>query len=197
MSIGAFDLALKNKCSRVFPNVEVAHEDKIEDAADENGELKLPLISIWRLGNPINFKGWGNESVARIGSFFSEGEIGIRIKALPVNIQYQISIISDRRREVDDIFRELAMFLHEEDSLTVSFLGNEGEEPIKRDFTVLMLDNNDTTDYASFKDRGRLYKEVINIEIPNAMLIFESKEKTVLDIPVRIYTMEDEENEDY
>lgn len=196
MSLSAYDRALEEKCKEVFANSKIVHEDRTEDATDGNAELLVPLISIWRLGNPLDFEGWANTAVTDLGHFYSEGKEGTRVKALPIRVLYQISIISDKRKEVDDIFRELAMFLFEENTLTVCFdSAIEGLPPIKRDFTIKMLDNNDLTDYASFGDKGRLYREVINIEIPNGKLIFEKREKTVLEIPVRTYIMEGEEYE--
>lgn len=194
MSLKCFDEALLNKIKAVFPNVELAHEDRISsDATDQNAELRIPLVTIWRTSNPLSFGQFSNDGMVFRGFRHKESnEIGSKVKALPVRIQYQIDIISDRRTEVDDIFRELAMFLYEESSLEVEFTV-ENEEPLKREFTIQILDNNPATDYASFDDRGRLYRETINIEIPNGQLIFYHTVKNVLEIPIRIYTDRGEE----
>lgn len=191
MSLKCFDEAMVKKLTDVFPNVQNAQEERwSSDAIDDNAELRLPLITVWRVSNPLAFGQFSNDRMVRGGWRHPESrETGLKIKGLPVRVQYQIDIISNKRVEVDDIFRELAMFLYESGVLEVEFSMGEDTEPILREFTLQILDNNPATDYASFSDRGRLYRETINVEIPNAELIFVSSAKNVLEIPVRIYTI--------
>lgn len=198
MSLKNFDEAMVQKIKGVFPNVKNAQEDRLtSNALDEKAELRIPLITVWRIGNPLAFGQFSNDSMVRRGFWHPESLTdGYKVKGVPVRIQYQIDIISDKRTEVDDIFRELAMFLYESGVLKVEFSMGEGLEPVIRDFTLTVLDNNPGTDYASFSDRGKLYKETINVEIPNAELIFLQSAKTVIDIPVRIYTKMGEGEQD-
>jgi hypothetical protein len=188
MSLLKFDEAMVEKLKSVFPNVQNAQEDRVSsDATDEKAELRVPLITVWRIANPLAFGQFSNDSMVRRGFRHQQSldEIMV-VKGVPVKIQYQIDIISDKRTEVDDIFRELAMYLYESGVLNVKFDMGEGVEPLHREFTLQIIDNSPNTDYASFSDKGKLYRETINVEIPNAELIFVRTGKTVKDIPVRL-----------
>lgn len=190
MSLGKFDEAMVAKLKAVFPNVQNAQEERwSSDATDDTAQLRLPLITVWRVANPLAFGQFSNDSMVRRGYWHRESQTeGLVVKGLPVRIQYQIDIMSDRRVEVDDIFRELAMYLYESGVLDVEFSMGEGVEPLTRQFALTLMDNNPATDYASFSDKGKLYRETLNVEIPNAELLFVKTAKTVLDIPVRLYT---------
>lgn len=190
MSLKRIDEAMVKKLERVFPNVKNAQEDRVSDMVDDKAELALPLITVWRVANPLAFGELSNDTMVRRGFWHQESdEEGVLVKGLPVRVQYQIDIISDKREEVDDLFREVAMYLYTEGTIKVDFLVKDGVSPIPREFTLRVLDNNPATDYASFSDKGKLYKESINVEVPNAELLFVEGLKTVREIPIRVYTM--------
>lgn len=195
MSLSAYDNAIVEKLKKVFPNVVLSHEERWStNATDKDGELALPMIVVWRMSNALAFEGaYSTDSIVFGG--WRERDNGDLIKehALPVNIVYQLDIVSDRRKEVDDIFRELAMLLYEEPTLSVKF--NDGsEEPFIRDFTIHIQDNSTMTEYGSMDDRGKLYREIINIEIPNARLLFIEGASRVNVIPIRMVAVQNKDS---
>ena len=97
---------------------------------------------------------------------------GVRWRALPVKLTYQITIWSDRRREVDDIYRELMMYLMT-DNPHIEVMMEGLEVPEK--FVLEVTDTDTTTDVDSFADRGRIYTQNILVDVPEAQLLF-SKE---------------------
>lgn len=195
MSLSAYDEALKKKIEDVFPNVVLSQEERwATNATDKDGELALPLIVIWRMSNALAFEG-GMSTDSMVFGGWRERDKGNLIKehALPINIVYQIDIVSDRRKEVDDIFRELAMMLYEEPTLSVNF-DDGSDEPFIRDFTIHIQDNSTMTEYGGMDDRGKLYREVINIEIQNARLIFIEGAKRVNSIPIRLVAVQNKDS---
>ena len=99
-----FDNIINSAESRAFGDV-AEHTDKVK--------VKFPLISFWRIANPVDFPG-GNFAMRHRGKIVQTDytdQKGVRWRALPVKLTYQITTWSDRRREVDDIYRELMMYL--------------------------------------------------------------------------------------
>lgn len=191
MSLQCFDEALEKKIQNVFENTEIAHEEKMySDAIENDAVLNLPIITIWRISNVLAFD---KSTDARIRSgykaYSKDNKTVTAIQSLPVLITYQIDIYSDRRREVDDIFKELCMFLYINDSLHVVFNLSD-TVALEEDYTLKLIDNQSQTDFSSFDDKGRLYRETINLEIQNADLPFLKDSPVVSHIPIHQYVIE-------
>lgn len=160
-----FDNIINSAESRAFEDV-AEHTDKVK--------VKFPLISFWRVANPVDFPG-GNFAMRHRGKIVQTDytdQKGVRWRALPVKLTYQITIWSDRRREVDDIYRELMMYLMT-DNPHIEVMMEGMEVPEK--FVLEVTDTDTTTDVDSFADRGRIYTQNILVDVPEAQLLF-SKE---------------------
>lgn len=160
-----FDNIINSAESRAFGDV-AEHTDKVK--------VKFPLISFWRIANPVDFLG-GNFAMRHRGKIVQTDytdQKGVRWRALPVKLTYQITIWSDRRREVDDIYRELMMYLMT-DNPHIEVMMEGMEVPEK--FVLEVTDTDTTTDVDSFADRGRIYTQNILVDVPEAQLLF-SKE---------------------
>lgn len=160
-----FDNIINSAESRAFGDV-AEHTDKVK--------VKFPLISFWRIANPVDFPG-GNFAMRHRGKIVQTDytdQKGVRWRALPVKLTYQITIWSDRRREVDDIYRELMMYLMT-DNPHIEVMMEGMEVPEK--FVLEVTDTDTTTDVDSFADRGRIYTQNILVDVPEAQLLF-SKE---------------------
>lgn len=160
-----FDNIINSAESRAFGDV-AEHTDKVK--------VKFPLISFWRIANPVDFPG-GNFAMRHRGKIVRTDytdQKGVRWRALPVKLTYQITIWSDRRREVDDIYRELMMYLMT-DNPHIEVMMEGMEVPEK--FVLEVTDTDTTTDVDSFADRGRIYTQNILVDVPEAQLLF-SKE---------------------
>lgn len=204
MSLSAYDKALESKLKIVFPNVINSSEDSAlfnsaerysnipkKESDKSKATIALPMISFWRIENPPNIYGSmeGNFPLVNKGLLLRDKDN--YIQSIPISIQYQVSIWSDRRQEVDDIYREFLMYiLHDEPYLRVKV----DKFNITEDFTLLLVDSSTNIDTSSFIDGGRMYRQDIILEIDNAKLWYTGSEvNRVKDIEVRFYT--DDSNE--
>lgn len=204
MSLSAYDKALESKLKIVFPNVINSSEDSAlfnsaerysnipkKESDKSKATIALPMISFWRVENPPNIYGSmeGNFPLVNKGLLLRDKDN--YIQSIPISIQYQVSIWSDRRQEVDDIYREFLMYiLHDEPYLRVKV----DKFNITEDFTLLLVDSSTNIDTSSFIDGGRMYRQDIILEIDNAKLWYTGSEvNRVKDIEVRFYT--DDSNE--
>lgn len=186
MDLTAYDNALKDKLKSVFDNVVNASEDKaLEYSEDKKAEVKLPLISYWRLTNNIDPTGNFNHRVGRtLGTL--NNATNIKLRELDVQITYQVDIWSDRRYEVDSILKELLFFFVDEPSILVK--EENFEKPFS--FPIRVTDATSDIDLSSFADKGNLYRQIITLEIDNAVLTSPTSVKIAKTIPIRIVTLE-------
>lgn len=189
--LGAYDegLLIYLKEALSFPNIVNAADSKAFDtSADkeaEEVEIQLPMISFWRIANPLTHDGGGNFALRHRGMRVStdkENCVAGYWRGLPVNLSYQLTIWSDKRREVDDIYRELMMYLITDNPEITVFM--EGMN-VPEKFPIHVTDTDTSTDVDSFADRGRLYTQNIMLDIEDAHLLFSRDIRLAKDIPIR------------
>ena len=168
------------------PDTYTGKKDPNAEDRKEKNVVKLPLIAFDRINNPFALDYSANDPMVRRGRFIIEKEF--RERAFPITPQYQIDIISDKRVEVDDIWRELVMYLYINPNVDVTY-GN-GEDKFTETYPIKLLDTDNTTDVESFSDRGVLYRQTISLEITNAKMLFKSDTKLIETIPLRIVEIE-------
>lgn len=208
MSLESYDEALKKKLESVFPNVVFSSLSKaFTHTADSevlsqthDGELRqkekkeqivaLPMIAFDRINNGLNFEFRANDPAIRRGRFVIKEEEPLLEKTLPINPQYQIDIVSDRRVEVDGIWRELVMFLYTNPLLEVEF---GGKTPFVESFPLKIMDTDNTTDIEDFSNTGRIYRQTLTVEIPQAQLFFLDSADLIKNIPIRTIQLDEKE----
>ena len=192
MSLKCYDEAIMEKVKKVFPNVTWADDEgALNRNAEKDNKLvaTLPLITLYRTNNTFNFEQFGNDSHTRRGRYVLPSEE--RIKAFPVNIYYQMDIYSDKRVEVDDIWREIIQFFYTDPEIDVHFEGLE----IPYKYVVWLVDTDNTTDVSSFSDKGRIHRQTINLEVRQAQMLFTKYLKAVREIPLRMVEIDVEDHE--
>lgn len=160
--------------------------DMISDAKDL--KIKLPMISFWRMSNNLTNESAGNFFAKHSGRLMSKDTSklkGYGVRELDVNIVYQITIWASTRKVCDDIFRELAMLLITDDPhVPVYIPGMESPEY----FDIIVTDSDTSVDLSNFEDQGRLYRQNLTVEMPDARLVFSKESKLIANIPLKLYT---------
>lgn len=193
--LGAYDEGLLNylKSALNFPNIVNAADSKAFDVSadkiSEKVEVQMPMISFWRIANPLTHEGGGNFAMRHRGMRMStdqEKGTAVAWRSLPVTLSYQLTIWSDRRSEVDDIYRELMMYLLTDNPhITIQLEGMD----VPEEFYIHVVDTDTSTDVDSFSDRGRLYTQNIMIDIQDAQLIFSRNITLAKDMKIRTLTL--------
>lgn len=162
--------------------------DMISDSKDL--VIKLPMISFWRISNNLTNESAGNFFAKHSGRIMSKDKSklkGYGVRELDINIIYQITIWASTRKVCDDIFRELAMLLITDDPHVPVFIpGMDSPEY----FDVIVTDSDTSIDLSEFDDKGRLYRQNLTVELPDARLVFSKESDLVANIPLRFYHYE-------
>lgn len=184
MNFSDYDKALLVKLKEVFPNVVNASQEKaLEYSEDSKASVSLPLISFWRLSNPLNNNFYNSFGTLRGHSHRIDKAKGdaLMLQEIPFTLTYQIDIWSDRLEETDAILSEVVLFLQEEPHIIVK--EPNVEEGISVSLAITDIDLN--IDLSEFTDTGKLYQQVITIEIDKASIFYPSKKRIVQNIPLR------------
>ena len=186
MSIHLYDKALKDKLSSVFDNVVDASDEKALELSEDNEALvKLPLISFWRINNNLSmdYAQFPLKDRGRRGSKIVDGSKVVNYE-VAFNLEYQIDIWSDRRSECDVLFTELVLFFLQEPNISLYDINND----VTYDFPVQITETNTNVELTEFSTKGNLYRQVITLTIPNAMILFPKASKviTVREIKVQL-----------
>lgn len=216
-SLALYDKALYNKIHELFPNVVNSSEDSaLSDSLDSDRgnskeklpddkeiEVMLPLISFWRTDNPPAMSGFNEGNYAEIlrgrRNDVSQSN-GFNLRTFPVSISYQITIWSDKRIEVDEIYQEfLMLFFVDEPYIKVTavkadFMNEDTDDKdkvvVEEEFSLQLEDSSSNIDVSSFSDRGRIYRQDIIVSIDNAKLFYLGNNmKVAKTIPVKLLEM--------
>lgn len=179
-----YDTALRDKLKEVFDNVIDASEDKaLQLSEDGEALVKLPLVSIWRLNNNLSqevsqfpLKEYGRRTNKRVNNAI------LTNYELTFDIEYQIDVWSDRRSECDDLFSELLLFLLREPNINITDINTN----ITYDFPLQITETNTSVELSEFSEKGNLYRQVITIKVPNAVVTFPTIRKPIF---IRIVKM--------
>lgn len=182
--LSIYDEAFRDKLVKVFPNVIVAPPDLAFVRSEQDGKVPLPLISIYRLSNPIDLEDY-NMYEAFVGKRLKvDDDTFLLEKSLSMTINYQLDIWTQWRSHADGIFREVVYYLLRYPNLEVKIPEFQGA--ISR-FALRYLDMDQPTDYDSFEDKNTIHRYTLNYEVPRAKLFYKGQSaKAVKSLPVKL-----------
>ena len=147
-----------------------------------SGVVKFPLIAFDRLSNPYS-EGYDIvDQMHRTGPYWSDEQS--REKSFSADLNYQIDIISDRRVDVDEIWREVTIVLLKNNSVAVEY-NTEGQVLVE-EYPLKVVDTEFGRDVLSFFDKGVVYRQSIIVQMTNVRMLFVEKSKLIEEVPVRV-----------
>lgn len=197
MSVYSYDESIVRSFERIFnKDVSINVVDNIFDfkAFIHRDDLTLPIISITRTSWAINdnrshpMKFTGSE----VGNYVDE-ESGIiyykGVRMMPININYQVDVFTDTRKENDLIMRELIFYLSTHPTLLVKIPYGLDIEHV---FNLILDDTiEDNSDIAEHSNRGRYFRQTIGMYIDNAYLWKSYDEAQIdMDFTFELYSPE-------
>ena len=99
-----------------------------------------------------------------------------------------MDLISNKRQEVDDLWREMTMYLMIHNSVAVVYQRKSGEV-FTEEYPINLLGTDTGTDVTTFFDKGRLYRQSIQFVVPNVKMLFTGNKSLIEEVPVRIVNM--------
>ncbi len=193
MSLTLYDASLLAKFRSVFPNTYIATTESVFQMIGEQGkEIKLPVINIYNtgyevLGQLYNFPEMRTGRPMSFKDVDTKEEI-VNVQSLPVRIDYQIDFADNSRDRLNGILKEIIFWLYKHPMMQVT----EPSTKTVFDFAIQIEGGvQDNSDIMSFADRGRIYRNTMNLVVPSARFFMNKRAKTVLQVLVDEYFGDD------
>jgi hypothetical protein len=170
--ITLFDNAFTDYYVGVYANTLYSPPDWAfkESAKRNNGQVQLPLISLWRLGYAIDWDMY-NAPLHRRGIPVWQDRTPGNItsaRGLPMLVSYQLDVWAQTRQILDILVREVLFYTADKPEISVTFQQVEETQSFAFRIEEGPIDNSDIT---SFESVGYVYRNTFTIIFPNAMLL--------------------------
>lgn len=169
MSFKLYDEALKEKITSVFDNFIMAPPEQAFTRSNEEGKVKLPLISAYRMSNPINFEDYNHYETMYGRQTLATKEGFLYTQGVPVTITYQVDIWAQLREYADGLYRELVYYFMQNPDLSIKLPNTEQEYK----FFFKLTDVETATDYESFSDKNVIHRYTLTYEIDEARMFYQ------------------------
>lgn len=169
MSLTFYDEAMEKKFSQVFHNTIYGSPDEVfAESKDGTYHVSLPLITLYRLSETLPYDYLNRPEAIYGKTKFRDPQqaTSYLMKAIPVELTYQVDLWASRRSIVDKLFEEIIFFLSEEPWIYVDIPGALEEMR----FALRMMDVENMNDISSFTNTGRLYRKVLTYKTSSTRL---------------------------
>ena len=191
MSIYIYDKAIIEKFKEILgdPRISIVpFESAFRKSGVDGDDVTLPFVSISRQGWSLTQQ-TKNITAYMVGKPKTKNDIYYTNAYLPIEIHYNIDIVTRNREENDELCRELILYIHRHPELIaeVTYLG------ITQRFGFHCFLGNDVVDnseISEFENRGQYYRSTLSMVVDEAQLIYVEKYVPVKEIQIRFIAQE-------
>ena len=191
MSVYIYDKAITEKLKDILgdPRISIVpFENAFRKSGVDGDDVTLPFVSISR-------QGWGltqqtkNITAYMVGKPKIKNDIYYTNAYLPIQIQYNLDIVTRNREENDELCRELILYIHRHPELIaeVTYLG------ITQRFGFHWFLGNDVVDnseISEFENRGQYYRSTLSMVVDEAQLLYVEKYIPVKELQIKFIAQE-------
>lgn len=189
MSVYLYDNAVVNKL-RYWAgdnNITISAPDNLfiyrADVSKED-RIKFPMLSLTR--GPITILKTGKTPLSREGIKQSANVDKVSmLGGVPIRISYQLDVWTRRRKENDDLWRELILKIINNPKLEIEIPYNNSQ--LSHIFNLrLNADVEDNSDVAEHLERGEFFRTTLDIYVDDAYLFnYKAKDTLTLEVDVK------------
>lgn len=191
MSVYIYDKAIVEKFKEILgdPRISIVpFENAFRKSGVDGDDVTLPFVSISRQGWSLTQQ-TKNITAYMVGKSKTKNNIYYTNAYLPIEIQYNMDIVTRNREENDELCRELILYIHRHPELIaeVTYLG------ITQRFGFHWFLGNDIVDnseIAEFENRGQYYRSTLSMVVDEAHLLYVEKYVPVKEIQIKFIEQE-------
>ena len=191
MSVYIYDKAITEKLKDILgdPRISIVpFENAFRKSGVDGDDVTLPFVSISRQGWSLTQQ-TKNITAYMVGKPKIKNNIHYTNAYLPIQIQYNLDIVTRNREENDELCRELILYIHRHPELIaeVTYLG------ITQRFGFHWFLGNDVVDnseISEFENRGQYYRNTLSMVVDEAQLLYVEKYIPVKELRIKFIAQE-------
>lgn len=191
MSVYIYDKAITEKLKDILgdPRISIVpFENAFRKSGVDGDDVTLPFVSISRQGWSLTQQ-TKNITAYMVGKPKIKNNIHYTNAYLPIQIQYNLDIVTRNREENDELCRELILYIHRHPELIaeVTYLG------ITQRFGFHWFLGNDVVDnseISEFENRGQYYRSTLSMVVDEAQLLYVEKYIPVKELRIKFIVQE-------
>lgn len=191
MSVYIYDKAITEKLKDILgdPRISIVpFENAFRKSGVDGDDVTLPFVSISRQGWSLTQQ-TKNITAYMVGKPKIKNNIHYTNAYLPIQIQYNLDIVTRNREENDELCRELILYIHRHPELIaeVTYLG------ITQRFGFHWFLGNDVVDnseISEFENRGQYYRSTLSMVVDEAQLLYVEKYIPVKELRIKFIAQE-------
>lgn len=175
-----YDEALLQKLKKLYTNVIGTFPDRAMFESNNKSKVSLPLISMYRLQNDINFS--GDISHPAVFRGYRTGDEQ-RTRVIDIDLLYTIDIWADKRNEADQLFYDLVYILWTKPNIMLDMEGTENDKL----FSLRLVEQSSSSNlFEQSVENNRIYRYTLTYSVNEAKLMYRVPDGMITDVDTEV-----------
>lgn len=175
-----YDEALLQKLKKLYTNVIGTFPDRAMFESNNKSKVSLPLISMYRLQNDINFSGGISHPAVFRGYRTGDEQ---RTRVIDIDLLYTIDIWADKRNEADQLFYDLVYILWTKPNITLDMEGTENDKL----FSLRLVEQSSSSNlFEQSVENNRIYRYTLTYSVNEAKLMYRVPDGMITDVDTEV-----------
>lgn len=175
-----YDEALLQKLKKLYTNVIGTFPDRAMFESNNKSKVSLPLISMYRLQNDINFSGGISHSAVFRGYRTGDEQ---RTRVIDIDLLYTIDIWADKRNEADQLFYDLVYILWTKPNIMLDMEGTENDKL----FSLRLVEQSSSSNlFEQSVENNRIYRYTLTYSVNEAKLMYRVPDGMITDVDTEV-----------
>lgn len=175
-----YDEALLQKLKKLYTNVIGTFPDRAMFESNNKSKVSLPLISMYRLQNDINFSGGISHSAIFRGYRTGDDQ---RTRVIDIDLLYTIDIWADKRNEADQLFYDLVYILWTKPNIMLDMEGTENDKL----FSLRLVEQSSSSNlFEQSVENNRIYRYTLTYSVNEAKLMYRVPDGMITDVDTEV-----------
>lgn len=175
-----YDEALLQKLKKLYTNVIGTFPDRAMFESNNKSKVSLPLISMYRLQNDINFSGGINHPAIFRGYRTGDDQ---RTRVIDIDLLYTIDIWADKRNEADQLFYDLVYLLWTKPNIMLNMEGTENDKL----FSLRLVEQSSSSNlFEQSVENNRIYRYTLTYSVNEAKLMYRVPDGMITDVDTEV-----------
>lgn len=176
-----YDDAMLKKLKKLYNNVIGTFPDRAMFDSNNESKVSLPLISVYRLSNDIDFSEWVHAETFRGRRSHDSG----RTRSIPIQLLYTIDVWADTRNQADQLFYDIVYILQIKPNIILDMEGTEANKL----FSLRLVEQSSSSNlFEQSLEQNRIYRYTLTYTVNMARLLYQVDDGYITGADINVET---------